>query len=73
MRYCEAVTLKEVEELSFKIYVTDSVQYLTKSLAQEAIEQRWVDIAYPPIIEDIDADEVALDIISRAGLVVKEE
>lgn len=59
----------EAKELVYREYVTESLRliprngYLTKGL---------LDIIYPRTEPEMDAGKIVSDVISRAGLVVKE-
>lgn len=63
MRYAMFKLVERQREETYKIYVTDHLKALVNSKA------RWIDIITPK--PDIDADEIAADIISRAGLVTE--
>ena len=58
---------KERDEVTFKVYVTDSLYLMGQ---HKFLNRRWYDIARPKVYEDIDAAAVVADITQRAGLVV---
>lgn len=53
------------EDMSFRIYLTDSVKY---SSEHKSISERWYDLLRRS--HDFDPNEVVSDVIERAGLVV---
>ena len=50
------------KEETYRIYVTDCLRALTKA------KKRWIEYITPP--KSFNADQVANDIIERAGLVI---
>ena len=49
------------------MYVTDSIRLLGEG---KYMKERWYDIIAPSAHEEIDADEVVLNVIAKAGLEV---
>ena len=58
--------LREARDLSYRVYVTDSLKL---SGEHKYIERRWYDLVKPQ--PEMDADEIATDVIKRAGLVIE--
>lgn len=67
MRYVRAVLEADTEALAYRIYVTDS---LYSAGNNKRLTQRWYDLIRKPQ-EQINADDIAMDIIERMGLKVK--
>lgn len=68
--YVISRTLRETEQLAFRIYVTDSI-YL-RDVKNQAIAKRWYDLIQkpdPPMTKE-KATRVASDIIKKAGIIV---
>jgi hypothetical protein len=69
IRYSRARFKREVDEMSFRIYMTDSVHYMSTG---KSLSKRWYDILHPSTPkEDVDPETIISDVVSRAGLVVK--
>lgn len=62
--YAMARFEKEAAEKVYRVYITDHLKALCGSNGK-----RWIDWIEPP--PDFDADEIAADIINRAGLVLE--
>lgn len=58
---------KERDEMTFKVYVTDSLYLMGQ---HKFIGRRWYDRVRPKVYEDVDAAAVVTDVATRAGLVV---
>lgn len=61
---------KDEKEKSFKCYVTDVLKVIAECNGA-SIHMRWIDVLTKPKENERSADEIALDIIKRAGLKVK--
>lgn len=59
----------EVEEKAYRIYVTESLRMIPQ---QKYITKGLSDIISPRTEPDRDAGEIVSDVISRAGLVVRQ-
>ena len=55
--------------MAYRIYVTDMLFYQAQN---QRLTSRYIDILHKKV-DHRDGDEVALDIITRAGLRIKEE
>lgn len=67
MRYAISSYKKSRLELAYRIYVTDSLQALAQN---KYIKQRWYDAVKPERIDPRSGEEIARDILSRAGIEV---
>jgi tRNA A-37 threonylcarbamoyl transferase component Bud32 len=60
---------KEMQDKSYRIYVTDALQLLTKKFGGEYLKNRFYDVIEPHIEETRTAEEVINDIRNKiAGL-----
>lgn len=57
-----------VEELAFRVYVTDSLQLLGEN---KHLARRWYDSVRPKKVETMDAMEIVSEVMEKAGLVVR--
>lgn len=64
---------KQVQELSFRIYVTDTLRVLAEGKNFKEDITRWADMIKEEKKETRSADEIVLDVIKRAGLKTKGE
>lgn len=81
--YCFSILLREAKEkrdnASLQYYVTDCLRLLTENTAKSAhteagyIGNRYADIVNPVVQQELSGDEIAADIIKRAGLSFKGE
>lgn len=55
----------QTEELSFRVYVTDSLRAQGEG---KYLAERWADLIRPAPRDDRTPDEIAADVITRAGL-----
>ena len=53
---------KETQDKSYRIYVTDALQLLTKKFGGEYLKNRFADVIEPHIEETRTAEEVIADI-----------
>jgi hypothetical protein len=56
---------KEMQEKSYRIYVTDALQLLTKKFGGEYLKNRFYDVIEPHIEETRTAEEVIDDIRNK--------
>lgn len=68
----------EVKENAYKSYIADclrlmgeNVYYLTQGQGPGYFDIRWADIDNPPKQDDRTGDDIAADVIKRAGLSLK--
>ena len=71
--YCLSCFLKEQDEKLFRAYVTDALRVLTENIAKISggsyLAQRWIDMSDRTAkVDNRSADEIALDVIKKAGL-----
>ena len=57
-------------ELGYKIYLTDT---LYAALRQQMILERFVDLINPAKIDTRSGEEIALEVIKKAGLIERQE
>lgn len=57
-----------VEDLSFRVYITDSLQLMGED---KHLTERWYDVAHPKKTEEMDAMKIVESVIKNAGLEVK--
>lgn len=69
MRYARAKWKEYQENLAYRIYITDSLQLYSQN---KYFTKRYIDLIHPHANE-WDANEVAFDIIKRAGLKMETE
>jgi len=58
---------EEQKESAYRAYTSDMLMAIAESMGA-TVEIRYVDLIEPGQPEDMDGDEIALDIIERAGL-----
>lgn len=69
MRYAMTRYSKEYRDVAYKTYVTDSLQL---NVQNKYLTSRYYDIINTNrVVDTRSADEIALDVILNAGLVVK--
>jgi hypothetical protein len=61
---------EERKESAYRAYTSDMLMAIAESMGA-TVESRYVDLIEPGQPEEMDADEIALDIIERAGLKVQ--
>ena len=61
-----------VEEKTYKAYVTDLIKSIAESIGVE-VNDRYTDLIDNTYKDDRTGDEIALDVIKRAGLKVKQD
>lgn len=59
-----------VHDKMYKIYVTDVIKCIAESMGNE-IDYRFIELIDSNTVDNRTGDEIALDIIKRAGLKVK--
>lgn len=65
MRYVMARFKEYQRELAYRVYISDSLFYYGQ---QKQLTKRWSDIAYPKPVDKRSGDEIALEVIKKAGL-----
>lgn len=65
MRYVKAEYEKYIEDLTYRIYLTDSLFYQADG---KRLTKRYAEFAYPQIEDTRSGDEIAFDVITRLGL-----
>lgn len=73
MRYVVARYNEKQRDMAYRIYLTDSFKCIAENTAQSAPEghyltARYYDIINPQPQDNRSGDEIAIDIITRAGL-----
>lgn len=72
MRYCHARKKSKTADMEYRIYVTDALKIMTENTAKQAggslLSVRYVELGKPQDLRT--AEEVASDVINKAGLVV---
>ena len=69
MRYAHAVERDAVEDLSFRVYVTDTLKLMGEN---KYPSQRWYDTLERKPVDNRTGDEIALAVIRAAGLSFKD-
>ena len=76
IEHCVSALAEEQEKRAFEVYVTDTLQMISKNTANYAggsyVTGRYIDIVNPKPEDNRTGDEIVLDIIRRAELKVKE-
>lgn len=77
MLYVKAKILDDTEELIYKRYMADGLEYVTESISQ-AFGGKYLYVSFFDLIDNNKkqtvtktGEEIAADVIERAGLVVK--
>ena len=74
MRYAVARYKTYQREVAYRIYVTDCLRMMTENTARFAkgnyITKRYADFLKKPVCENKTGEEIAADVIKKAGLVV---
>lgn len=75
MGYCKARLVRELEEKTYRVYVTDALKLTGENTARFVggswLSTRWLDALTPEpqrVVDDRKAEEIAADIWARAGL-----
>ena len=55
---------------AYRVYITDTLYYQSQN---KHLTQRYIDVITPKKIDTRSADEIAADIIKRAGLTLKKK
>ena len=75
MRYAIACVKREQEEAAYRIYVTDALKLLTENTAKTGggsyASKRWWEVLHQPPPDTRTGEQIAKDIIERAGLEVR--
>ena len=74
MRYAMARFQSQQRDLAYRIYVTDCLRIISENTAKigggSYITSKFADIIKPKPVDDRAGDEIAADIIKRAGIEV---
>ena len=74
MRYAVARYQSQQRDLAYRIYVTDCLRMISENTAKISggsyITAKFADIIKPKPVDDRTSDEIAADIIKRAGIEV---
>ena len=74
MRYAVARYKTYQREVAYRIYVTDCLRMMTENTARFAkgnyIKKRYADFLKNPVQDNRTGEEIAADVIKKAGLVV---
>ena len=74
MRYAVARYKTYQREVAYRIYVTDCLRIISENTAKTVngtyITRRYVDIFNPHVQENRTGEEIAAEVIKKAGLVV---
>lgn len=72
IEHCVSAFSEMNKEKAFRIYMSDAIMCISETVANISggsyMEKRYVDIIEPQEEIECDPDEIALDIIQRAGL-----
>lgn len=67
--------LEDLHAETYRVYVSDTLRIISENTARFGggayIKQRYYDVINPPKVDTRTGDEIAEDIIKRAGLKVK--
>lgn len=67
--------LEEQHAETYRVYVSDALRIISENTARFGggtfVKQRYYDVINPPRADERSGDEIAEDIIKRAGLKVK--
>lgn len=74
MRYAMARYQSQQRDLAYRIYVTDCLRIVGENTAKMGcgsyITDKFADIINPKLVDDRTGEEIAADIIKRAGIEV---
>ena len=74
--HCISAFVQSQKEKAYKVYVTDALMYISHNTASKQgdmmVTKRFIDIMTPQKEDDRTGDEVALEVIRKLGLKVKE-
>lgn len=78
IEHCVSAFSEHNQEKAYRIYLTDAIMCISETVANMGgggfyMEKRYIDIIEPQEEIEYDPDEIALDIITRAGLRVDNE
>ena len=72
IEYCVSAFSQYQKELLYKVYVTDTLRHINEAVSRidggAYMSKRYYDIINPTQEEELSGDEIAMDIIKRAGL-----
>lgn len=75
MRYAIARWAKQQRDMAYRIYITDALYTISENTMKfgggRSMQKRYIEMIEPPQKEHRSGDEVAIDIIKRAGLIPK--
>lgn len=60
--YCEARYARDLQERTFRVYVTEAIRLNGQN---KAITAKWHEIAWPGKVDERTGDEIALDLLAR--------
>ena len=77
IEHCVSAFSEYNKEKAFRVYVSDAIMCISETIANRDggsyMTKRYIDIIEPHEEIDYDPDEIALDIIERAGLRTNDE
>lgn len=65
LSYVKAAIEQDVEEYAYRVYMTDAAQLTPQS---KYLTVRWAELVDRKPVDERSGDEIAADIIARAGL-----
>ena len=68
MRYVKCKWQERQQDLTYRIYITDSLYCIGRN---KMLEKRYYDVINPPKIDNRSGNEIAVDVIQRLGLKVE--
>lgn len=73
MRYVVARYNEKQRDMAYRIYLTDSLKYIAENTARcveggQYLTARYIDVINPKPIDNRTGDEIAIDVMKRAGL-----
>lgn len=75
LEYAKARMLEDLHAETYRVYVSDTLRIISENTARFGggayTKQRYYDVINPPKVDTRTGDEIAADIIKRAGLKVK--
>ena len=64
---------QQAKDTAYRVYVTDCLKLIAENTGNISLKLRYYDIIQPKKADTRTGDEIVVDIIKRAGLVVKSE
>ena len=73
MRYAVARLKEKQRDEAYRIYITDSLKLITENTAHfveggQYITKRWIEVVENKPTDNRSGEEIAMDVIKRAGL-----